>query len=524
MTRWIWFSITALALFAAISSFTRLDADGQNEKLRTEIEALINGPDYKHAHWGILVADLESSRILYEFNADKLFTPASTTKLYTVATALDALGANYHFETPVVRRGDVNENGTLTGDLILVASGDLSMGGRTTADGKIAFTNHDHTYANGDDKAELTQPDPRAGLNELAKQVAAAGIKRVRGDVLIDDRLFEKAEGTGSGPGRLTPIMINDNLMDFTITPTEVGKPATVTWRPECASHAIDSQVDTVAKGEPIRLEILNPSAGRIVFRGQISAEHKPLVRVMEVDDAANHARTLFIEALNRAGVTVDASPFLSNKPEKLPDREAVAKLTPVARLISPQFSESAKLILKVSHNLHASTLPLIVAAKNKKRTLDEGLRLQHDFLKRAGVDVETISFGGGAGGSRADCTTPRATVQLLRYMTTRPDFAQYEAALPILGIDGTLAEVVKEDSPARGKVHAKTGTFFWKNAMNDRFLLNSKALAGYIDSSHGRKLAFAIFVNNTHFQKATDTVREGKMLGKLAEIVYVNE
>jgi D-alanyl-D-alanine carboxypeptidase/D-alanyl-D-alanine-endopeptidase (penicillin-binding protein 4) len=518
-------TLLALALFSFLFPPLELGAgDKQHERLRAEIEAVINGPDYKHAHWGILVADIESGKTLYEFNADKLFTPASTTKLYSVATALDALGADYRFETPVVRRGDVDAKGVLTGDLILVASGDLTMGGRTIGDEKIAFKNDDHTYANGGTKSELTDPDPLEGLNSLARQVAAAGIRRVRGEVLIDDRLFDKAESTGSGPLRLSPIMINDNLIDFTITPTAPGEHATVTSRPKCDAYAIDAQVETVAKSQPIRVEILNPSPGRVILRGQIPAEHKPLLRVMEVDDAASHARTLFVEALKRFGVAVDTSPFLTNRADQLPPRDAVAKLPVVAKLTSPPFSESAKLILKVSHNLHASTLPLLVAAKHNQRTLEQGMRLQHDFLKRAGVDVETISFGGGAGGSRADCTTPRATVQLLRYMATRPDFAAYERALPVLGVDGTLHEVVPSDSPARGKVHAKTGTYYWKNLMNDRFLLNSKALAGYVDSSHGRKLAIAMFVNNTHFQKSTDTVREGKALGKLAEIVYVNE
>jgi D-alanyl-D-alanine carboxypeptidase/D-alanyl-D-alanine-endopeptidase (penicillin-binding protein 4) len=261
-----------------------------------------------------------------------------------------------------------------------------------------------------------------------------------------------------------------------------------------------------------------------LIVRGQIPAEHKPLVRVYEMEDGANFARTLFIEALARAGVHVDASPLNANRADKLPERAATVKLPAVAKLTSLPFAENAKLILKVSHNLHASTLPLLVAAKKGQRTLEQGLRLQHEFLKRSNVDVDTISFGGGAGGSRADCITPRATVQLLRHMATRPDFGVYDTSLPILGVDGTLAGIVPEESAARGKVRAKTGTFFWQNTMNNRFLLNSKALAGYIDAKSGRKLAFAMFVNNTHLQKATDTAREGKVLGRLAEIVQGSE
>jgi D-alanyl-D-alanine carboxypeptidase/D-alanyl-D-alanine-endopeptidase (penicillin-binding protein 4) len=509
-----------LLTVALIAGSARAD-----DKLRAEIEKVIQAARYRPAHWGLLVVDLESGKTVYARNADQLFAPASVTKLYTVAAALDALGADYRFATPVYRRGAVDTDGQLRGDLVLVASGDLSLGGRTDADGHIAFTDHDHTYANGNESGVLTEQDPLAGLNELARQVAAAGIKRVRGDVRVDDRLFEKAESTGSGPSRLTPILVNDNLIDLLITPAAAaGSDATVVSRPATAAYQIDARVETVEKGQRTAVRVSAPAPGRIVVRGQIPVGHKPLVRVREVDDAADFARALFIESLRRAGVAVDVSPLGVNHADKLPPADAYAKLPRVALLTSPPFAESIRLILKVSHNLHASTLPLIVAAHKGKRTLDDGLHLQHDFLKRVGVDADVISFGGGAGGSRADYTTPQATVQLLRYMTSRPDFAAYEAGLPVLGVDGTLADALKPDSPARGKVKAKTGTLFWKDRMNGDYLLTSKALAGYLTTAKGRQLAFAFFVNNVHLRTTRETNRAGRTLARLAEVVYHNE
>src|SRR5688572_15208145 len=160
---------------------------GESRRLSPEIEAVLDLPAYKDAHWGILVVDLESGTPLYELNADQLFAPASTTKLFSVACALDELGSDYRFQTPVFRRGQVDAQGVLAGDLILVASGDLSFAGRTDGAGRIAFKDSDHTYANGNDAAELTSPDPLAGLDELARQVASAGIKRVEGEILVDD-------------------------------------------------------------------------------------------------------------------------------------------------------------------------------------------------------------------------------------------------------------------------------------------------------------------------------------------------
>jgi D-alanyl-D-alanine carboxypeptidase/D-alanyl-D-alanine-endopeptidase (penicillin-binding protein 4) len=508
-------------LFLILASIGACRTVWSGEPVKAAIEAVIDGPDYRHAHWGILVTDLETGQVVFDLNPDKLFAPASTTKLYSVAAALDALGADYRFETRIHRVGAVSPTGELQGVLILEASGDLSMGGRTNSEGRITFKDSDHTYANGNETAELTEPDPLAGLNELARQVAAAGIKRVRGEVIINDGLFDKAEGTGSGPGRLTPIMINDNVVDILVTPRKVGEPAHVTWRPETVAFAIDALVDTAPAGVETSVTVTAAGPGKLTVRGRIAAGHRPLVRVHEVEDAASFARTLLIEALRRAGVVVDASAVASNRLDARPGLHESVILEPVAKLTSPPFSESAKLILKVSHNLHASTLPLLVAVKRGERTLEQGLRLQHDFLERVGVDVETISFGGGAGGSRADYTTPRATVQLLRYMSTRQDFAAYQAALPILGVDGTLASAVASDSPAKGHAQAKTGTLFWKNVMNDRYLLTSKALAGYMTAASGRRLAFAMFVNNTHLERASDTTREGKALGRVCETIF---
>src|SRR3974377_1301797 len=113
------------------------------DDLAGKIETVINAPEYKHARWGILVVDSESGRTIYSHNADQLFAPASVTKLYSCAAALVGLGMDYSFETPVYRRGNLSE-GRLQGDLILVASGDLTLGGRTTGNGKMVFKDHVH--------------------------------------------------------------------------------------------------------------------------------------------------------------------------------------------------------------------------------------------------------------------------------------------------------------------------------------------------------------------------------------------
>lgn len=488
------------------------------DDLGDQIREVIEAPQFKNAHWGLLVTDTKTGDTLYEASADKLFAPASTTKLFSVAAALDSLGPEYCFETPIYARGELRD-GVLNGDLILVASGDLTLDGRTDREGHIAFRNTDHTYASFSSTAELTEQDPLAGIKQLARQVAASGVRQVRGDVLIDTRLFESASSTGSGPSRVTPIIVNDNVIDFTITPGAEHKKANVDWRPKVGDFTVHSEVETADAGEHPHIDIRREATGYIV-RGQIPADHKPLVMVDEVSDPALFTRALLIEAFANANVHIEGPPGRREIHSPLPKAEEYAHMERVAVLKSPRFAESARLILKVSHNLHASTLPLLVAAKNGERTLREGLQRQRDFLERAGVPVDTISFGGGAGGDRADYVTPRATVALLRHMSTRHDFPVYRDALPILGVDGTLAKAVKADSPAKGKVQAKTGTLMWTNTMNGSFMLTSKALAGYAKADSGRELSFAIFVNLVLLKEPTDRDKVGQSLGQLCEII----
>ena len=498
-----------------------LSAVDAQEGLAKKIEAVIDGKDYTEGHWGVLVADAKTGETVYGRNERKLFAPASTTKLYTCAAALIAFGKDHKFVTPVHRRGEIDPEGNLRGDLILVASGDPSFGGRTTPEGTLAFRNGDHTYANGS-AAELTDTNPLFAFEDLAKQIKAAGIKSVYGEVLIDDRLFHPTQSTGSGPSAVTPIIVNDNVIDLTFTPGEkAGDPAKVTARPETAFFTLDAVVSTGAKGSATLTSFDLVNGYSLAVRGSIPVGSKPVVRVVSVENPANLARTVFIEALRKAGIVVKA-PLARPVEIALPDD--YDKLPKVAAHSSPPLSELVKVILKVSHNLYASTLPCLLAAKHGAKSLSAGLREEGNLLKGLGVDTATISFGGGAGGANADAVTPRATVQLLSGMAKQPDWPAFKAALPVLGVDGTLAEVVDKDSPARGKVFAKTGTLFWTDGLNGgRSLLRSKALAGVMTTKTGRELYVTMFINDVPLPVGVGPSREGKVLGKLCEIIYEN-
>lgn len=496
-------------------------ARAADDPLAKQIEAVIDGKDYKHAHWGILVVDAKTGDAVFSRNPDKFATPASVTKLFSCAATLVALGPDFRFETPIYRRGEIVD-GVLKGDLILVGSGDPTFGGRTKKDGTLAFADNDHTYANFPPvEATLTDTNPLAALESLAKQVKAAGIREVDGEILVDDRLFVHTRGTGSGPTLVSPVTVNDNAIDILVTPgSKSGDPAIAKMRPDTRAFQMDFEVSTGEADSPVSIAMQSAGGNQFVVRGSVPAGGKPVVRIFPVEEPALFARTLLIEALRKEGIRVTATLARPLSGEFAPF-DAYAKLPRVAVYQSEPLSELVKVCLKVSHNLYASTFPCLIAVKAGKRTAEEGLLEQRKILKSLGVDVGATSFSSSAGGSVADAVTPRATVQLLQAMRKRKEWDVYRAGFPSLGVDGTLATSVGEKSPARGKVFAKTGTLLWPDVMNSRGMLRSKSLAGIMTTATGRELTFAIFVNDVPIPQGIGPGREGKTIGKLCEILF---
>src|SRR6476469_1617054 len=104
---------------------------------------------YAQATWSLLVTDVDTGESLYALNPDVMSFTGSTRKLFSVGAALDQLGADARQPTPVYRQGTVDDNGVLTGNLVLVGGGDLAFGGRRIDANTVQYTDFDHNDANG---------------------------------------------------------------------------------------------------------------------------------------------------------------------------------------------------------------------------------------------------------------------------------------------------------------------------------------------------------------------------------------
>jgi D-alanyl-D-alanine carboxypeptidase/D-alanyl-D-alanine-endopeptidase (penicillin-binding protein 4) len=240
-----------LSKFLIISLFAFSVASATNTEIAIpEMLKIMQQDKYEHSTWGLFARNINTGKVLLDHNSNQLVLPASTTKLFSMAALLNAYGDDYRFKTPVYATGEI-QNGILRGNLILVGQGDLTMGGRQDNTHSIAYTKLDHSTANEVPGALLTKEDPLYGFRSLAKQVFDKGVREINGDIVIDDRLFETTEKRGTV---ISPVMVNENLIDIVINPQELGKEASLTWRPMVEGYTVKSEVTTTAKETPINI------------------------------------------------------------------------------------------------------------------------------------------------------------------------------------------------------------------------------------------------------------------------------
>lgn len=464
-------------------------------------------PEYRHSLWGLSVMDRDTGEVLIDQFAGKMFVPGSTMKLFTASAAMARLGANHRFRTPVHRTGSVRR-GRLDGDLVLVASGDFSFGLRERANGRLGFNSFpeiDHNYADTGlpGPALLKGSRPLAGVDDLARKVRRSGIRQVDGDVLIDDRMFR--EYTGWTDGKISSIWINENVIDMVVRPTRPGQRARVSWRPKTAALRVVNRTTTGPAGSESSLEVDGPTGGQIILRGRIPADSTPVLNIAQIPDPAAFARTAFIEALRRQGVSVPARATGPNPEGDLPRRRSLSRANRVALRTSYRFSEYVKVILKVSYNRGAHLLVCLLAAERGSRNCYTGLYSVVANNRALGAPpITTLPFD-GAGSDDRDRTAPAVATTFLRNLHARPYGATMFDSMSIFGVDGTAA-LLGRGTPAAGKIRLKDGARVAFVRPDGRWgFAGARAHFGYVQAASGRQLVFANYFNDVPLSQPTD-------------------
>lgn len=470
------------------------------DPLQERIEAALSFSDAQQAHWGIKIVSLDSGKTLYSLNEQKLFTPASNTKLFTTALALATLGPDFRFHTTVEAAGPPDKHGRVAGDVWLVGRGDPNLSGR-------ALPYKGRTERDG---------PPLRALDALADQLVSRGLRYIDGDLVADDTYFVY-ERFGAGWAQddliwwygapVSALAVNDNVVFLQILPGEKpGDPALLKLDPPEPYYRVQNRVRTVeARGT--RAAGADPPAGRrsisinrepgektLEVWGTIPADDPGDTQQIAVDDPAQFAGRYFADALARRGVVLYGQVRPRHAPayefDDLSAPRPVASGAPSRHVLasydSQTLADGLKVIDKVSQNLHAEMLLRTVARQCRGiGSVAGGLEEMKSFLTRAGVFLGEYALFDGSGLSRQNLVSPAAVVVLLQYMDAQPFREAWRDLLPVAGVDGTLTERLK-DTPAAGRIQAKTGTLGHVNA-----------LSGYATTVKGERLVFSILVNN---------------------------
>lgn len=485
-----------------------VDATGPAE-LTAKLAAIEADPRYAKSDWGYVVLDQETGEVLASQAPERMFDAGSTMKTFAISSALKAWGPDKTFTTPIYEQGTRNGS-TLDGNLVLVGSGDLTLGLRAEPDGGLSYENLpelNHSYATvGLPGAVEPKGDPLGVLDEMAAKVKAAGITEVNGDVVVDDRLFQPWK---SPDGLVSPIWVNENLIDIEVTPgAAAGEATSIDWRPRTASYTVENQTTTVASDGDTALKVEETTPGKLVITGTVQAGQSPTLAVKEIDDPAAFARTALIEALQKAGVTVTASPTGANPAEKLPAKDSYEDADKVTEHVSTDLAAYVELIMKVSYNRGADLMACLAAVKAGSDDCEKGVAEMVNTAATLGVSKDSIFPFDGAGSNDQDRLTTMALATAYREAVGASYGKVLFDSLPILGKDGTLANVLT-DSPAAGKVQMKTGNRV-AGTPADQIIVLGNSLAGYIEAASGRKLTIAVAVGNVpiastaEFEKVT--------------------
>jgi serine-type D-Ala-D-Ala carboxypeptidase/endopeptidase (penicillin-binding protein 4) len=475
----------AIVLVLVLGAASVSARDPSPSRLRDALDRIVSRPDFAAAFWGIEVRGLSTGRTLYARNAEKAFRPASSMKLVTTAAALDAFGPDARIRTTVETAGRLDGLGRILGDLYLVGRGDPNL------------------------SARFSPGHPTAAFEEMADALVAAGVRRIEGRLVGHEGAFagdrrgsdwaweDLAWGYGAS---VSALSFADNLVNVALTPGErVGDPAVLDVEPDTGCLAVRSSVETAEAvaapaptappaggGEDVRLE-REPGGSDARLTGRLPMGGRWSGR-LAVADPARCAAKAFLGVLAAKGIRVMGGVATSREPRPGGTRVLAAH-------DGPSMAEMIRVVNKESQNLHAETLLRLVGLKVRgEGSAEKGHEAVAELAKRLGVPDEGWGLVDGSGLARTDLLTPRGLVALLAAMDRHPYAAAFRDSLPIAGVDGTLETRLK-GTPAEGRVIAKTGTLRLANA-----------LAGYVTTLRGERLAFAVVVNN-HEGKGREAV-----------------
>lgn len=466
----------------------------QAQKLPARVARLLDSPPFNRQFWGVALMD-DKGRLVYGRNADKLFIPASNTKLLVTTTASALLPPDFTVRTSVYGAGPV-VGGVLQGDLVLYGRGDPTFDQRC--------------YATDTTLAGVCDTDPMTRLRALADTLHARGVRVVDGDVVGDGSYFQGPMVNGDWSvydlnwwyaAPVAALGFNDNSINLTHGPgNQVGGPTTVTFTPDFGNVTMENRSVTSPAGTRQTIDFFRvPGTDHIWAEGQIPANGRTDTEYFAVPDPNLYAARAFRAALAERGIAVRGTTRSTTDSTLF---AAARNTPPLAETTSRPLKDWIFPILNTSQNWFADMLLKQLGRQfGKAGSWDEGVAVERRFLiDSVGIDSTQFSVVDGSGLSSSDLVSPLAFVKLLYFIRHHPHWSTFAPGLPQSGNTGSLRRRFV-GTPLEGLVHAKTGSI---NRVN--------TLSGFVELP-GRTLTFSVQANH-------HTLRGSAVIAQIDSIV----
>lgn len=443
------------------------------------VRSMVTDKAWKDAQIGVAIMDVDSGAMLASYNEHGALNPASNAKLYTASAALAILHGDHRFETTLsgtVKGADVS-------GLTLRGHGDPS----------------------------LTTEDLRAMVVELR----AHGVRKVDGDVLVDQRFFDdqttppafdqKPSEWAAFRAPVSAVAINENTITLAVRPAESGQPAHTYFDPP---GFVDTE-GTVTTGEGADTVVLGltPNGHRLSAKlaGAVGADAKLVRYTRRVDDPTLLPGYVLKAQLDKEGISVSGDV-----------KSGTAKGNVLVKHTSEPLSALLYSLGKQSDNFYAEMVfkSLALEEKGKPAKAGSASEIVTAYLTEIGAWEEGDVVKNGSGLFDANRVTASTLTKLLRTAYRDGSYgSEFVAQLSIGGSDGTLRHRYRDLKP-RHVVRAKTGT-----------LEAAASLSGYVMAPPGKQpIAFAILINGVAGKVSNARAAMDKCVEAIAAYLWKGE
>ncbi|MDQ7778568.1 MAG: D-alanyl-D-alanine carboxypeptidase/D-alanyl-D-alanine-endopeptidase [Planctomycetota bacterium] len=461
-------SALAFLLVCALAA-PPLRAQTANENLASDVERLVLLYRLSDSKVGVVALDLRTGTEIVARNATEALIPASNAKLLTTAAALDCLGADFEFVTTLYRTGPINGDGVIEGDLVVKGAGDPNISGRFF-DGNVC-----------------------AVFEKWAGNLRKLGVKRIGGDIVLDDTIFDREFVHPAWPDEqlagwycapVSALVFNDSCVDITVKASAVlDAPAQVVLAPPTEYVTIKNKVTTTSKKAAHSIALnRKPGANTIEIRGEFWQKADALVESVTVENPTMYFGAVLRETLARQGIECAGRVRCADAPFDA----AQAGVEAVARSRS-SLAATIEVANKRSQNLYAEQLLKRMGwQKHGTGSFANGSKVVGEFLEGLDCGKDNFSISDGSGLSRLNRASAEHLVGVLRWALGEEARAEImRNSLSVSGVDGTLAKRMT-DPLRKGRVLGKTG-----------YISGVSTLSGYVlDANGSPAVAFSVLIN----------------------------